>query len=99
MHAEQIRALIVCRLETAAESCNSYHRNHVLGQIRGLIGVLADGACPPVFEYEYTEILRAAGIPFTEVSGGFEFDSAWLKAHGFELDAAEQIKRKPFPSW
>lgn len=84
---KQIRGLIVERFLVACESCNSYHRNHVSGQIRALCAVLTEKPPPSTGDGDFQALFEAAGIPFTMLKGGFIFPNEWLAEHGFvDLD-------------
>jgi len=76
----QIKALLVARIIACTDSCNSFHINHVSGQIRALLAVLTDGSHPTTSSDTPT-ILRLAGIPFTLDDDGWEVDDEWLKAN------------------
>lgn len=96
---EQIKALVVCRLLAAEESCNSHHLDCVEQQIRTLLAVLTDGD-PPVLHGNARIVLKTAEIPFRDCDGGFEFeyDDDWLKAHGFKTKDGD-IVETPFGGW
>jgi len=79
---EEVKALIVGRIITATESCNSHHISCVQGQIRGLIAVLT-GTRPPVHD-DIRDILDLIGVPYRLCGeDAFDFDEPWMIAHGF----------------
>lgn len=79
---EKLRKLIYQRIKVCVESCNSYHQNHVQGQIRGMIAVLNDGKLPPVTE-KTGDLYTAAGIPWTQIDNDTVcVPESWLEKHG-----------------
>lgn len=87
LDAEQVRALIVARIDSTAGSCNSYHIGHVMGQLRALVAVLNDGKPGPAnSDDDLRRILREAKIPFRDQPDNrIDFPPDWLIEHGFEI--------------
>lgn len=82
---DQIRTLIVLRIEALFRSSNNHHRNHVEGQVRALIAVLT-GKMPPALR-DAAAYLDLVGIPHQDLGDGhFWWDDAWLAIHGFKVE-------------
>ena len=98
--ADEIRVLIVLRIQAAMDSCNSSHINNCKGQIRALVSVLNDvKPCPS--SNLATDMLRAAGIPFTETDDQFDIDGDWLIEHGCKLEGENggNVSHAKFSGW
>ena len=85
LNQKDLEALIVCRLLSTADSCNSHHINHVMGQLRALAAVLKDGERPPShFDYDLTILLDFCDIPHTiDEEHNIHWDREWMEDHGF----------------
>ena len=82
---KEIRALIVWRIARCSESCNSFHINHVDGQIRGLTAVLNNGV--PIHSRATTmDVLDYIGVPYTMDGDEVLFSDEWMQEHGFTDD-------------
>jgi hypothetical protein len=93
---EAIRALVVWRARVCAESCNSYHRNHVGGQIRGLVWALL-GRDPGAL-VDCRELFAACGVPFTSHGEQVEVHEEWLVAHGLDPETWCPVRRAGAPT-
>lgn len=92
LNAEEIRALIVCRLAATEKSYCSEHAMACNGQVRALLAVL-NGVPPPGLTEDIVLTLEAAGIPYVLLDGDMvDFDEAWLLAHGFVIDLDDPAK-------
>lgn len=80
---EETEALLLVRILACAESCNSFHINHVSGQIRALASVLKDGESPPSFGDDIGEVLDWVGIPYTRDGAYIHWHTEWLESRGF----------------
>lgn len=93
---EDIRGMIVSRLLTAEQSCNSHHITCIKNQVRGLLAALTGDN--PTNSDDIVDILQQAGIPFVDHGKRqFDFDAEWMKAHGFTAD--EDGDYEPIESW
>jgi len=96
MDKEELKAMLVARIYICCTSCNSYHINHVEGQIRALLSAVTDGASPMSLQHNRPAlVLKEAGIPFTETKEGAEIDEQWLKDHGFTNTSGKQTPNHP----
>jgi hypothetical protein len=85
---DEVKALLVCRMEECFDSANSGHAKHVVGQVRALVAVLTGE--PPPRSTDACVLLAAAGIPYVETEdGGFRYDREWLVAHEFVIDGED----------
>lgn len=82
MNKEEIKSLLLTRVAAWSDSCNSYHCNHVEGQIRALVSIINDGKVTPS-GLDVSDILKLAKIPYTKNEKGCSVDDEWLEAHGF----------------
>ncbi len=89
MTREQVEALLVMRIVARQDNCNSYHGNHVDGQIRALVAVLT-GQTPPKFDTVY-EIFDLVGIPYDRDENGWSLPDEWLKQRGFGVPHDDYI--------
>ena len=102
---EQVKSLLVCRIEATAGSCNSYHINHCEGQIRALVAVLTGKPPPPHIGHDILGALDLVGVPYHKLDGGqFAWDEPWLLAYGFQTikgatPEQDQIKHPFFILW
>ena len=83
---DDLRCMIVLRLEAAYGSCNHSHLDRVEGQIQGLMAALTGEPC---HTSNACEVLKMAGIPFAFKDRGFEYDDDWLARMGFEFDTED----------
>lgn len=81
---EEIRNLIIHRVFAAANSCSSYHINHVEGQIKALLVVLTGKSPEDIDSSNCIAILQTAGVPVVAKDGGWAIDTEWLEARGFD---------------
>jgi hypothetical protein len=96
----EVRVLIVKRLMAACDSCNSYHINHVEGQIRGLLAVLNDGK---KFDSDgdCRRILEAAGIPWEphpKDENGWRVPDEWFAQHGATVNG-DDVDHPKLTEW
>ena len=93
---DEIRILIVLRLESLQGNCNSFHTNHVEGQLRGLLAAL--GCLPPYATGDACQVLRDAEIPFAEDGETYQVDEDWCRRMGFANPETEGLlKHWQFP--
>lgn len=94
---DEIRILIVLRLESLDGNCNSSRTNHVEGQLRGLLAAL--GCLPPMSSGDARQILRDAEIPFSEDGGMYQVDEVWCRRMGFSNPETEddRLEHPKFP--
>lgn len=96
---EEIQVLVVLRIFAALDSCNSYHANHVHGQIKALVAVLNGGE--PIESEKAVDYLDAAGIPtkpHPESKDGFVIPSDWLVERGCIIEGT-RISHPNFKRW
>ena len=95
---EDLRTLIVLRLEAAEHSCNGTHLTCVAGQLRGLLAALTGET--PIRSDDACAILAAAAIPFTRDGAEYEYDETWLAAHGLKtVEGSDRLCHDRFGSW
>lgn len=95
LNEKEIKALLLCRIEAVSDSCNSYHINHVSGQIRALISVIT-GEIPPITE-DTADIFDILKIPYeTGDDGRLEVPDSWLLDHGFDAPKDKKIHHPRF---
>lgn len=99
---EETEVLLVLRILAAHDSCNSYHINHVEGQIRALTAVLTGGESPPTGS-DTIVYLDAVGIPWgphpdSPDGGGWNIEEQWFLDRGCEFEDG-RITHPKFGSW
>jgi hypothetical protein len=102
MKRKDIQSLVVYRILKCVESCNSYHINHVMGQIKSLVVVLNDGDISFNTE-DIREVLTAAGIPWKphpdNPKNGWYIPRGWLKKRGFKVSQHGSVSHPKFNDW
>ena len=59
--------LLYQRSEAAAESCNSYHIDHVLAQMRGIVWLFKDECPRRITSFE--DVLKELSVPYIVKDG------------------------------
>ena len=92
---EEIQTLIVCKVLAARGESQNHILNHVSGQVRAWIGVIA--SVPPPYNDYLPDLLDMAEIPFIdEEYGDISFDRNWMIERGFDLSDPQNPKHPKF---
>ena len=94
MTAEEIRALIVARMQDEG-TFGRINADRLEGELRALCAVLNGGNPPPLTD-SLTPFLDAAQIPYTMKGRLVDFDADWYRAHGFTIDEDDKIHHAVF---